>query len=162
MTTPGTIEDQLGRIRDHFSDHLYHQLLRRIYTRLDITRSDWQHITHLIDGNLSYIVDGSRVSFEDLYDTVLAFAAFVRACRMQICGRLRDLAGPPSQLNANERMLRDITIGTFDPNLTHLGVLLTDLVTAAEELDRAQYGDEAVVNRYRDLADAVDTFSRGC
>lgn len=162
MAKAGEIADQLERIRTHFSGQLYHQLLRRAYTRLDVPRPDWQRIMGIVDGNIHYLVEAERISFPDVYETIISFGTFVRSCRTQVCGSLRDLLGSPAGMTPQERMLRDITIGTFSNNLSLLNELLNRLLDLAIETDQELHPGSTVAARYPDLGTTRDSISRGC
>ncbi len=152
----------LDEIRDHFSRYLYHQLLRRAFTGLDVSRSSWQQIHNVVDGDLAALSDGSTASPTELYETISAFVEFTRACRLQVCGRIRELLGTSIGWSAEERMLRDITIGSFDTNLARLNGLVRTLFLTVVPVDREQNGEQAVIRDFPELEEQVRGLSGGC
>lgn len=158
----GGVRGILEEIQDHYSKYLYHQLLRRIFDGLDVSRSSWQRINEVVDGDLALLSDGTTASPPDLYETVSAFAEFTRACRLQICGRIRELVGASIGWGTEERMLRDITIGSFDANLAKLNGLIRTLYMTVEQLDREANGENAAIRSFRDLPDQIRQLTGGC
>jgi|GEM_PF-5562255 len=158
----GGVRGILEEIQDHFAKYLYHQLLRRIFDGLDVSRTSWQRIHEIVDGDLALLSDGTTASPPDLYETVGAFAEFTRACRIQICGRIRELVGASLGWGTEERMLRDITISSFDANLAKLNGLVRGLYMTVEQLDREENGDNAAIKQFRDLPEQMRQLTGGC
>lgn len=158
----GGVRGILEEIQDHFSKYLYHQLLRRIFAGLDVSKASWHRINEVVDGDLALLSDGVTASPPDLYETIGAFVEFTRACRIQICGRIRELVGASIGWAPEERMLRDITIGNFDANLARLNGLVRSLFLTIERLDHETNGEEASLSRYPELAEQVRQLTGGC
>lgn len=158
----GGIRNELEAIQEHFSRNLYHQALRRVLSILDLNRESWQRILTVVDGNLSVLSDGSTASLPDVYETIIAFAAFSRCVRRQICGNLRDLLGRPETLNREEKMLRDITLGNFESNLEALNTRVINLYWTTVRLDKKQNGTHAVAATYQELRGIESALSGGC
>lgn len=158
----GGIRGILEEIQDHFSKYLYHQLLRRIFDGLDVSKASWQRIHEIVDGDLALLSDGTSASPQDLYETVGAFIEFTRACRIQICGRIRELVGASIGWERQERMLRDITISSFDANLAKLNGLVRGLYLTVEQLDREENRDKAAILRFQELPEQIRQLTGGC
>lgn len=156
----------MEQLRAHFSSTLYHRLLRNLYSVLELEQSSWKRIEQLVDGRT--VMRGGEpdeVDLYEIYETLAALATFVRACQERLCRNmtfvLRDTAGRYSH---DERLIRELTIRSFDQNVDALAGKLNAAYQRALSVDEqhTQTHKRPVSAGFPELASLIRLGLRGC
>lgn len=128
--------ESIGR---HYRTNLGNRFVRSAFRVLPLDQQDWNLIESVTEKSTHYQLQGYHL--DELYERVLALSRFVyharRELQPQLRARLSTYAAGPSP-SGNDRILRDMAVNNFGPNLAILADLVNSLYTRAVELDTAE------------------------
>lgn len=136
-TIDAPLRDQLDQLRAHFAGTLYHRLLRGIYQQLGFDSRAAKRIEQWIDEQPGRGGDTNEVDLFATYEIVSALGQFVQLCQQRLCRNMtfliRDAGGHHSH---DERLIRELTIRSFDNNVNVLAQRLADCYERAVAVDQ--------------------------
>lgn len=136
----------LKKIGDHYRKNISNKYMRKAFTSLQVDLHSWE----LIDDLTKETTFFGDYRFDELYERILALAEFVSKAKKQLMPNIRNLVitGSDSMysrsggLTANEKLMRDIAVSNFPPNMSILADLVNDLYVKVVNYDQKTNGPE--------------------
>jgi len=133
----------IERIKEHYENNINNVHVKKAFTQLSPPPSTWDRIESLTGRAEAYRMHGYPL--QDLYDMILAAAGFVSACRRDVVPNMKSLLGS----TGSDKVLIDMAINNFKPNLAIFADMINELYVRAAELDREEEARKAVENTRR-------------
>ncbi len=129
----------IDRISDHYTQNINNRFLRTSFIKLIISREDWERIDELIGQSQYEKTQGYR--FWELYQRILALAAFTYKARNELAPNIRSLLGsgtgfPGRSTGNNDDIFREMAISNFGANLDVLSDMLHELYIRTIAVDK--------------------------
>jgi hypothetical protein len=122
------------RIGEHYRTNISNRFIRPALLQLAINRQTWDQIEILCEKPEQYLYQG--FDLVELYRQVAAAAKFISLTRRELAPNLRIRLSKMG-VTGSDRILRDMAINNFSPNLTVFAELVGELYTLLTELDKA-------------------------
>ena len=126
------------RIKEHYENNINNVYVRKAFSRLEVPHSTWDQLDSLTTKVEFYRIHGYPL--QDLYEQILAAAAFISACRRDLLPNLRSMLA-----DSSDRTLTDMAINNFRPNLSIFADMVNELYVKAAGLDREERGNSTPV-----------------
>lgn len=139
----GQILDLIDHINTHFIRNINNRFLRKAYMVMKLPQGVWETLEG-IDEKASYRkLQGYQ--FEEIYDIILAGAAFVHNARHDVKPRLKSLVDGSKfssfthgdKPGASDKILREMAVSNFDSNLSIFSDQINELYLKTVNLDKA-------------------------
>jgi len=132
----------IDRISEHYLQNIANRYIRKAFSELKIEKGALEKITKLTESSEYTRLQG--YSFDELYDSIYAFAMFIKKVRIDVAPNLRFMLGH-TRPAGNEKLLMDMAIINFDANLGLLADMVNELYMKTIELDRVESGGRAPI-----------------
>ena len=136
QTKDKVILELIDTIGEHYRTNLGNRFIRNEFSVLPMDTAVWSLIESVTEKAQYYALQGYHL--DELYDRVLALAQFVYHARRELQPQLRArLSARPKGPGpgGNERILRDMAVNNFAPNLAILADMVNKLYTRVVEVD---------------------------
>jgi hypothetical protein len=136
QTKDKEILELIEAIGEHYRTNLGNRFIRNEFSILPIDAHVWALIESVTEKSQYYSLQGYHL--DELYDRILALAQFVYHARRELQPQLRARLTARSKgpgPGGNERILRDMAVNNFAPNLAILADMVNKLYTRAVEVD---------------------------
>ena len=134
------------RLGEHYRVNINNRVMRPVLMKMDLPNSTWELIDRLVAPPEQQ--RGQGWDFDDLYEQILAMAAFVSHAQHGVAPSIRALLSAhqgPRPASSTDRVLRDMAINNFGSNLGVLSDILNELYLKAVELDKQYNGEKQAV-----------------
>ena len=121
--------EQLG---DHYRTNISNRFLRPFFLNMSLDKQSWDLVESLTKKVEDYQYQGYHL--DELYRQLVAAARFVSMTRRELLPGLRARVGAAT--SAADRVLRDMAIHNFSPNILLFADLLNELYIKLVELDK--------------------------
>jgi hypothetical protein len=153
QTKDKVILELIESIGEHYRTNLGNRFIRNEFSILPIDASVWSLIESVTEKSQYYALQGYHL--DELYDRILALAQFVYHARRELQPQLRARLTARSKgpgPSGNERILRDMAVNNFAPNLSIMADMVNKLYTRAVEVDMESHRHKTPVYKtYRGL-----------
>lgn len=129
----------IERISDHYRTNIANRFIRPALLQLPLDKMTWNHIEAMTEKMEKYRYQGFHL--DELYRQIAATARFISATRREIAPTLRHRLNNGGS-SGQEKVLRDMAISTFNPNLNLFAQLLCELYSRLVILDTASAKDK--------------------
>jgi len=127
------IMGKIERIGEHFRANISNRYIRPILLQVPLDKEIWDLLENLTEKSDLYVYQGYHM--DELYRQVVAAARFVSVIRRDLVPNMRH------RMNAlsvdSDRVLRDMAVHNFVPNLKIFADMVNDLYHSLVELDKA-------------------------
>ena len=130
-------------IGEHFRTNISNRFTRRAISSLDLDPGTWSLIEELTENVDDYRYQGYH--FDELYAQILAMARFVYRVRRDLLPNIRFLAGGNDGAASSDKVIRDMAIMNFSPNLKILADKVNELYVKVVALDKEDAGPKGPV-----------------
>ncbi|MGO8693631.1 MAG: hypothetical protein ACLQMF_08180 [Rectinemataceae bacterium] len=133
-------------IGDHYRTNISNRFTRRALSSMTLDPGTWNLIEELTEKAENYRYQGYHL--DELYSQILATARFVYQAKRQILPNLRYLASssPSSgRISETDKVLREMAVNNFSPNLKILADKLNELYVKVAALDKESAGQKPAV-----------------
>jgi hypothetical protein len=126
------------RIGEHYRTNIANRFIRPALLQLQLDKTTWNLIETLTEKFEQFRYQGFQI--DELYRQVTAASRFAAATRREVAPNLRyRLSGGAS---GPEKVLRDMAVNAFSPNLSLMADLLGELYDRLKTLDVAASKDK--------------------
>jgi hypothetical protein len=126
------------RIGEHYRANIANRFTRPALLQLQLDKTTWNLIETLTEKFEQYRYQGFQI--DELYRQVTAAAMFIAATRREVAPSLRyRMSGGSS---GPDKVLRDMAVNAFSPNLNLMADLLGELYNRLKTLDMAASKDK--------------------
>ncbi len=127
-------------IGDYYRTNIVNRFTRRAVSTMSLDPQSWNLIEEFTEKLDNYRYQGYH--FDELYAQILAMARFVYQARRDIAPKLNYLAssGGAGRENGPDRILRDMAVANFGPNLKVLADKVNELYLKVVNLDKESAG----------------------
>ncbi|MBI9101200.1 MAG: hypothetical protein JEY99_02205 [Spirochaetales bacterium] len=152
----GRVFDLIDQLGEYYSQNIDNAFLRPSFSRINISREDWERIAAL--ANQSEYEKAQGYSFWELYEMILAMARFVSKARNELAPNIRAIlsessGGFGSAAPRGNDILKDMAISNFRANLDVLADKVHELYMRTALVDKESHKVKApVYTRMPDLA----------
>jgi hypothetical protein len=159
QTKDKVILELIDTIGEHYRTNLGNRFIRNEFTVLPIDAAVWSLIESVTEKAQYYTLQGYHL--DELYDRVLALAQFVYHARRELQPQLRArltarTKGPAP--GGNERILRDMAVNNFAPNLSILADMVNKLYTRVVEVDMEMHRHKTPVYKNYSGLDRIGAY----
>lgn len=141
----------IDRINEHYNQNIANRYIRKVFSELNIEKGSWEKIEKLTESSEYTRMQG--YSFNEMYDSIYAFAIFIKKVRTDIAPNLRFMLGNARPVG-NEKLLMDMAVINFNANLGLLADMVNELYIKTIELDRIEAAGRApIYTRMTELKD---------
>ena len=133
----------ISAISEHFKNNISNRFTERALADMQLDNGTWTLIRELTERYENYRIQGYH--FDEIYMQILALAKFIKSARTEVLPNIRFLNSPSRsghpQFNDN-RIIRDMAIQNFGPNLQILADRLNELYFKVVAIDKLAAGDK--------------------
>lgn len=148
MISTEKIQSHLQALAQHYAANINNRFIRKGLLSLQLERGDWDRIERLVHEAASG--NAQLSSFEDAYESILAFGRFIKECRQL---DVRGIGAAPGE-SAMDKTLREMAISNFKSNLGVLADQVNEFyVLMVEEDKEAAKGRAPVYRRIPELSE---------
>ena len=132
-------------IGEHYRANIANRFTRRALSTMTLDPGTWNLIEEFTEKIENYRYQGYHL--DELYSQILAMARFVYQSRIQIVPNLRFLAssGGGEGSNPSDKVLRDMAVNNFSPNLKILADKINELFVKVAAIDKEAAGHKPPV-----------------
>jgi len=126
-------------IAEHFRSNISNRFTRRALSTMTFDPATWNLIEEFTEKGENYRYQGYHP--DELYSQILAMARFVYQSRRQVLPNLRFLtASPKDGMQSSDKVLSDMAVNNFGPNLKILADKINELYVKVVALDKETAG----------------------
>jgi hypothetical protein len=135
-------------IGEHFRTNISNRFTRHGISSLILDPGSWNLIEELTEKVENYRYQGYH--FDEIYAQIIAIARFVYHARRDLLPNLRFLAGSGGsggndRVGASDKVIRDMAIMNFGPNLKILADKVNELYVRVAAIDKENSGQKSPV-----------------
>jgi hypothetical protein len=131
-------------IGEHFRNNISNRFTRNGIFSMFLVPGTWNLIEDLTEKVENYRYQGYH--FDEIYAQILAMARFVYQAKRELLPNIRSLAtGGGDRVEASDKVLRDMAITNFGPNLKILADKVNELYVKVAAIDRENAGAKSPV-----------------
>ncbi len=148
-------------IGEHYRANISNRFTQRALDSMDPDLVDARRLQDLFEKSANYRYQGFHL--DELYEQILSAARFVSCARSQVLPTLRlESIRSGGRQSAQDRVLRDMAVNNFGPNLNVLADKIGDLYSKAVDLDKEAAGrGEPIYTRLPELGE-LGRYLSGC
>jgi hypothetical protein len=136
-------------IGEHFKTNISNRFTRRGVSSINLDPGTWNLIEEFTESVEDYRYQGYHL--DELYGQILAMARFVYQARRDLLPNIRFLAGGNDVAGTSDKVIRDMAIMNFGPNLKILADKVNELYVKVVTLDKESAGPKGPV--YNSIAE---------
>lgn len=147
-------DDELFRIMErlgtHYKTNINNRVMRKALLRMDLNNMTWDRIERLTE--VTDLQRSEGYSFHELYEQVLAMAFFIDYANHRLLPNIKQLMMHDEELLAKhsasgptDKVLREMAIKNFGPNLGILSDIVNELYVRTVALDKQMAGGKTPV-----------------
>lgn len=134
-----TLLSSIEAIGEHYRANISNRFTQHALDSLSFDSAELKRVQDLFEKSESYRYQGFHL--DELYAQILLAAKFVSCVRSQVLPTLRmESIRNGSQQGAQDRILREMAVNNFAPNLNILADKIGDLYSMAVALDKETAG----------------------
>jgi len=126
----------IEQIGEHYRTNISNKFLRPVLLQIQIDKNTWDQIEVLTEKMELYRYQGFHL--DELYRQIAACARFVEVARNRAAIKSKLTTLPPGP----DKILREMAVSNFAPNLKVFADLLHELYISLVDLDKKDVGDE--------------------
>jgi hypothetical protein len=161
--TSNAIIDQIKAAAEHYRNNIANRFTSRALAGIPMDTATHTMVAMFTEHLEDYHLHG--LDLEDLYLRLLATGWLVQQLRIQVLPNIRRLVyadAPIGQPQPADKVMRDMAIANFAPNLRTYAEMLTEIYNLALAYDRTSSGSRPMVSAHvRDLAKLPDYLGLG-
>ncbi len=140
----------MERLGHHYKTNINNRIMRKALLRMDLNNVTWARIERLTE--VTDLQRNEGYSFHELYEQVMAMALFIDYANHRLLPNIRQVMMQDAEelarhsvSNPTDKVLREMAIRNFGPNLGILSDILNELYVRAVALDKEMAGDKTPV-----------------